>query len=56
MLGKKSGLDSIRLKAQELSIDLPDEQVPVLLGQVKALGTRLGRLVSDEEFRRLAAN
>lgn len=54
VLGKKSGLDSIRLKAGELGIDIPDERIPSVLAQVKALGTKNQRLVSDEEFRRIA--
>jgi isopropylmalate/homocitrate/citramalate synthase len=54
VLGKKSGLDSIRLKAGELGIDIPDERVPAVLAQVKSLGTKAERLVSDEEFRQIA--
>jgi len=53
VLGKKSGLDSIRLKAEELGLDLPEEARAGLLTQVKALGAREGRLVSDDEFRSL---
>ena len=55
VLGKKSGLDSIRLKAVELGIDLPQERIPAVLAQVKSLGSKAKRLVSDEEFRRMAA-
>ncbi|HXH88094.1 MAG TPA: hypothetical protein VNI55_05760 [Gaiellaceae bacterium] len=53
VLGKKSGLDSIRLKAEELGLDVPEEARAGLLAQVKALGAREGRLVSDDEFRSL---
>jgi isopropylmalate/homocitrate/citramalate synthase len=35
VLGKKSGLDSIRIKAEELGLDVPKER----------------RLVTDDEFR-----
>jgi len=54
VLGKKSGLDSIRLKAEELGIEIPEEQVPSILAKVKDAGTRAKRLLSDEEFRRIA--
>ncbi|MEJ8569755.1 LeuA family protein [Elongatibacter sediminis] len=54
VLGKKSGLDSIRLKAKELGIDIPDDQVPAILAEVKALGVRNERLVTDQEFRQIA--
>jgi isopropylmalate/homocitrate/citramalate synthase len=54
VLGKKSGLDSIRIKAEELGIDVPEERRPELLAAVKALGMRKRGLVSDEEFRELA--
>jgi isopropylmalate/homocitrate/citramalate synthase len=55
VLGKKSGLDSIRIKAEELGLDVPEERRAELLAQVKALGARKRRLVSDDEFRDLAA-
>jgi isopropylmalate/homocitrate/citramalate synthase len=55
VLGKKSGLDSIRLKAQELGLELPEERLPELLSEVKELGTSRKRLVTDAEFRKLAA-
>src|SRR6266404_7088307 len=55
VLGKKSGLDSIRIKAEELGLDIPEERRADLLARVKALGTRKRGLVSDEEFRELAA-
>jgi len=55
VLGKKSGLDSIRLKAEELGIDLPQERFGAVLAQVKSLGTKAQRLVSDAEFRQIVA-
>ena len=55
VLGKKSGLDSIRIKAEELGLDVPEERRAELLGEVKALGARKRGLVSDEEFRELVA-
>ena len=56
VLGKKSGLDSIRLKAEELGLDIPAERHAELLAAVKELGARKRRLVTDGEFRKLAAN
>ena len=54
LLGKKSGLDSIRIKAEELGLELDDEQQRRLLAEVKQLGAAKRGLVSDDEFRRLA--
>ena len=54
VLGKKSGLDSIRIKAAELGLDVPDESRAELLARVKRLGAEKHGLVSDEEFRQLA--
>jgi isopropylmalate/homocitrate/citramalate synthase len=56
VLGKKSGLDSIRIKAEELGLEVPEERRAELLAQVKALGARKRGLVSDEEFRELAGS
>jgi isopropylmalate/homocitrate/citramalate synthase len=55
VLGKKSGLDSIRLKLDQLGLDVPAERHPELLAAVKELGERERRLVTDDEFRGLAA-
>ncbi|HEY7017250.1 MAG TPA: hypothetical protein VH297_02190, partial [Gaiellaceae bacterium] len=55
VLGKKSGLDSIRIKAEELGLDLPEERHAEVLARVKELGTRKRGLVSDDEFRDLAS-
>ena len=54
VLGKKSGLDSIRIKAEELGLDLPEERYADVLARVKELGTRKRGLVTDDEFRELA--
>ena len=54
VLGKKSGIDSIRIKVEELGLDVPEERYPELLGAVKRLGASNKRLVTDAEFRRLA--
>ena len=53
VLGKKSGLDSIRIKAEELGLDVPEERRAELLARVKELGARKHGLVSDDEFRAL---
>jgi isopropylmalate/homocitrate/citramalate synthase len=51
VLGKKSGLDSVRIKAQELGVDLPEERRAQVLAAVKQLGAERRRLVTDDEFR-----
>jgi isopropylmalate/homocitrate/citramalate synthase len=51
VLGKKSGLDSIRIKADELGLDVPEERRAEVLAAVKKLGAEQHRLVTDEEFR-----
>ncbi len=55
VLGKKSGLDSIRIKAEELGLDVPEERRADLLSAVKRLGTQKRGLVTDDEFRALVA-
>jgi isopropylmalate/homocitrate/citramalate synthase len=51
VLGKKSGVDSIRIKADELGLELPEERRAEVLARVKELGARKRGLVSDDEFR-----
>jgi isopropylmalate/homocitrate/citramalate synthase len=53
VLGKKSGLDSIRIKADELGLDVPEERRADVLAAVKKLGTEKRGLVTDDEFREL---
>jgi isopropylmalate/homocitrate/citramalate synthase len=53
VLGKKSGIDSIRIKAEELGLDVPEQRRAELLDAVKKLGTQKRGLVTDEEFRQL---
>jgi isopropylmalate/homocitrate/citramalate synthase len=55
VLGKKSGLDSIRIKVAELGLDVPEDRHPALLESVKRAGTKKRGLVTDTEFRRLAS-
>ena len=54
VLGKKSGIDSIRIKAEELGLDLDEDAQRELLAKVKELGTQKRSVVTDDEFRRLA--
>jgi len=54
VLGKKSGIDSIRIKAEELGLELDDDAQRELLARVKELGTTKRGIVTDEEFRQLA--
>ncbi len=54
VLGKKSGLDSIRIKAAELGLDLDEPARRELLARVKSLGAEKRGLVTDDEFRALA--
>jgi len=54
VLGKKSGIDSIRIKAEELGIEVLEGERAELLAKVKELGTRKRGLVTDDEFRKLA--
>jgi isopropylmalate/homocitrate/citramalate synthase len=50
VLGKKSGLDSVRLKCEELGLDVDESRYAALLARVKELGARKRGLVSDAEF------
>jgi isopropylmalate/homocitrate/citramalate synthase len=53
VLGKKSGIDSIRIKLAELELDFPEDRQAELLDAVKRLGVKKRGLVTDGEFRRL---
>jgi isopropylmalate/homocitrate/citramalate synthase len=55
VLGKKSGLDSIRIKLAELGLERPEDDWPALLAAVKERGTAKKGLVTDDEFRELVA-
>jgi isopropylmalate/homocitrate/citramalate synthase len=54
VLGKKSGLDSIRVKARELGVELDPDGERRVLAEVKRLGTSKRGLVTDDEFLALA--
>ena len=51
VLGKKSGIDSIAIKAKELGISLSAEEQQAALAAVKRAGTEKRGLVTDTEFR-----
>ncbi len=55
VLGKKSGLDSIRIKAEELGLDVPEGRRAEVLAAVKRLGAEKRGLVTDDEFRAIVA-
>jgi isopropylmalate/homocitrate/citramalate synthase len=44
----------VRIKAEELGIELPEERRAAVLTAVKELGERKRGLVTDDEFRELA--
>ncbi|HUG63629.1 MAG TPA: hypothetical protein VMK83_00265 [Gaiellaceae bacterium] len=54
VLGKKSGIDSIRIKVKELGLDVPEERFSAILESVKRAGTKKRGLVTDAEFKRIA--
>jgi isopropylmalate/homocitrate/citramalate synthase len=53
VLGKKSGLDSVRIKVEELGLDVSEERFPEILDAVKRAGTKKRGLVTDADFRRI---
>ncbi|MBA3912620.1 MAG: homoaconitate hydratase [Acidobacteriales bacterium] len=53
VLGKKSGLDSIDLKAKELGLEVGGSQRAVILAEVKKRAIAQRSLVSDDEFRQI---
>ena len=50
VLGKKSGLDSIDLKARELGLAIASEQRATILGAVKKRAIAKRGLLTDDEF------
>ena len=55
VLGKKSGLSNIKIKGEELGLDIPEDKRAGVLAEVKDLGTKNAGLVTDEEFRNIVA-
>lgn len=56
VLGKKSGLDSIDLKAKELGLSVAPEQRAAILAVVKRRAIAKRGLLTDEEFREIVQN
>lgn len=54
VLGKKSGLDSVALKAKELGVEIPAEKRAAVLAKVKSKGIEKRGLVTDPEFVQIA--
>lgn len=55
VLGKKSGLDSIALKASELGLIVKEDQRASILAKVKKHAIAKGGLLTDQEFRTIVA-
>src|SRR6202795_2978516 len=60
VLGKKSGLDSVTLKAKELGVAVPEERRAAVLAAVKQVAVKQAAagkpgLVSDDNFRQILA-
>jgi isopropylmalate/homocitrate/citramalate synthase len=53
VLGKKSGLDSIDLKAKELGLTVKPEQRAPILAAVKKQAIAKRGLLTDDEFRKI---
>jgi isopropylmalate/homocitrate/citramalate synthase len=56
VLGKKSGLDSISLKAEELGLTVNSEQRATLLAEVKKKAIAKRGLITDQEFRQIVSD
>lgn len=54
VLGKKSGLDSIAVWAENLGVELNKEEAEEILCQVKQRAYDLKRLLTEDEFREIA--
>jgi methanogen homocitrate synthase len=55
VLGKKSGLDSVVLKAAELGLSVSEDQRASVLAKVKKCAIAKGGLLTDQEFRTIVA-
>ena len=55
VLGKKSGLDSIDLKARELGLNIPADARAAILAEVKKRAIEKRGLLTDAEFRQIVA-
>ncbi len=55
VLGKKSGVDSVAIKARELGLEIPVEKQTEVLSAVKKRGIEKRGLLTDTEFREIVA-
>ena len=55
VLGKKSGFDSIDLKAKELGLQIPQEKRDAVVAAVKKKGIEKRGLLTDQEFREIVS-
>ncbi len=56
VLGKKSGVDSVAIKARELGLEIPDGKKPDVLAAVKKRGIEKRGLLTDSEFREIVTH
>jgi len=54
VMGKGSGMDSVKVMVERFQIQADDEQMARILQGVKAFGLEHKRLLTDEEFRAIA--
>jgi len=54
LMGKKSGLGSVLIWAEQLGIELTNEEVREVLTQVKQRSLELRRVLTEDEFREIA--
>jgi isopropylmalate/homocitrate/citramalate synthase len=54
LMGKKSGLDSIALWSQKMSIDLTEEEALAVLAEIKLRSHDLKRVLTEDEFKKIA--
>lgn len=50
VLGKKSGKESVKVKAAELGVTVPDTKLDLIVEEVKKLSSDRKRCLTDEEF------
>jgi isopropylmalate/homocitrate/citramalate synthase len=55
VLGKKSGLDSVKIKSSELGLDVPEDKRAAVLAEVKKRSIEKSGLLTDDEFRTIVA-
>jgi homocitrate synthase NifV len=55
VLGRHSGTGVLRHKLETLKLSIPDELLPVLLGEIRQLAAQQKSNLTDEEFKRLVA-